>query len=121
MKTNKGWIGVDLDGTLAFYDVWRGVRHIGEPIAPLVGREKKWIAAGEDVRIFTARVGPRPQNAPDEAGVVLLTIQEWCIKHLGHLLEVTCQKDFAMRELWDDRCVQVIFNTGARADGRIDS
>lgn len=26
--------------------------------------------------------------------------------------------DFAMVELWDDRCVQVIPNTGKRADGK---
>ena len=25
----KGWIGVDLDGTLAQYDHWRGIEHIG--------------------------------------------------------------------------------------------
>jgi len=24
------WIGVDLDGTLATYDMWRGLDHIGE-------------------------------------------------------------------------------------------
>ena len=28
----SGWIGVDLDGTLAFYDMWRGMEHIGKPI-----------------------------------------------------------------------------------------
>ena len=27
----KGWIGVDLDGTLAHYDKWRGVEHVGDP------------------------------------------------------------------------------------------
>ncbi len=26
-----GWIDVDLDGTLAQYDGWKGVAHIGEP------------------------------------------------------------------------------------------
>jgi hypothetical protein len=29
-----GWIGVDLDGTLAHYDGWKGIDHIGEPIKP---------------------------------------------------------------------------------------
>ena len=28
----SGWIGVDLDGTLARYDGWRGIDHIGEPM-----------------------------------------------------------------------------------------
>lgn len=27
-------------------------------------------------------------------------------------LEVTDRKDFSMIELWDDRCIQVRFNTG---------
>jgi hypothetical protein len=46
----------------------------------------------------------------------VLTIQDWCEKHIGRRLEVTCQKDFAMIELWDDRCVQVVCNTGKRVD-----
>lgn len=120
MNAHKEWIGVDLDGTLAVFDGWKGIHHIGEPIAPMVERVKAWIAAGEDVRIFTARVGPQRQDVPDELESIRRTIQDWCIKHIGHPLEVTCQKDFAMRELWDDRCVQVVFNTGQRADGRHD-
>jgi len=28
---SKGWVGVDLDGTLAHYDGWKGADHIGEP------------------------------------------------------------------------------------------
>ncbi len=32
-------------------------------------------------------------------------------------LEITNSKDLAMLELWDDRCVQLIPNTGRRADG----
>ena len=33
-----GWIGVDLDGTLAHYGGWIGPDHIGDPIAPMVER-----------------------------------------------------------------------------------
>ena len=32
MNEDKAWIGVDLDGTLARYDGWKGIEHIGEPI-----------------------------------------------------------------------------------------
>lgn len=28
----RGWIGVDLDGTLAEYHGWKGVDHIGPPV-----------------------------------------------------------------------------------------
>ncbi len=109
-----GWIGVDLDGTLAHYDGWRGVEHIGEPIGAMLFRVKKWVADGRDVRIFTARV-----SGPEiEAELVRKTIQTWCIEHVGIELPITCSKDYAMIELWDDRCVQVEQNTGRRIDGK---
>ena len=28
-ETGKGWYGFDLDGTLAKYDGWKGIDHIG--------------------------------------------------------------------------------------------
>lgn len=102
----SGWIGVDLDGTLAHYDEWRGVEHIGAPIEPMVARVKAWLAEGRDVRIFTARV------AGNDHREALPHIQEWCWRHLGEVLLVTNAKDFGMVELWDDRCVQVESNTG---------
>jgi hypothetical protein len=39
-------------------------------------------------------------------------IVAWCKEHLGVELPVTCTKDYQMVELWDDRCVQVLFNSG---------
>ena len=40
MSGNGGWIGVDLDGTLAIYTGWKGCDHVGEPIPPMVERVK---------------------------------------------------------------------------------
>ena len=37
----KGWIGVDLDGTLAMYDGWVGVSHIGEPVPAMLQRVRR--------------------------------------------------------------------------------
>lgn len=117
----SGWIAVDLDGTLARYDGWRGIAHIGEPIAPMVERVKQWIADGKDVRIFTARVdgGEVAIAAGDMNGVahrdvpeVRRHIEEWCILHIGQKLPITNIKDYGMTELYDDRCVQVEANTG---------
>jgi len=108
----SGWIGVDLDGTIAMYGGWQGADHIGEPIPPMVERVKDWLARGIEVKIFTARV------AFDEDGSVRKSIEMWCEKHIGATLPVTCSKDYGMVELWDDRCVQVIPNTGRRADGK---
>ena len=39
-------------------------------------------------------------------------IRDWCRRHIGQVLTITCVKDFAMVELYDDRCVQVRPNTG---------
>lgn len=99
------WIGVDLDGTLAYYDGWRGAEHIGEPIPLMLARVKEWIADGRTVKIFTARAS-EPENIP--------FIKAWVEKHVGVSLEVTNIKDYGMRQLWDDRAIQVEENTGIR-------
>lgn len=101
----RGWIGVDLDGTLAHYDEWRGERHIGKPVPAMVARVRNWLATGLEVRIFTARAF---KASPD----VIRAIEDWSEKHIGQRLEVTCTKDYGMLELWDDRAVSVEPNTG---------
>lgn len=112
----NGWIGVDLDGTLAEYHGWVGATHIGKPIPKMVERVKQWLAAGQDVRIFTARVNGESPGRAEEVGPIFVAISDWCLEHLGTRLPITYKKDFGMIELWDDRCVQVIPNTGERAD-----
>lgn len=102
---SNGWIGVDLDGTLAHYDGWRGELHIGEPVPAMANRVRRWIEEGREVRVFTARVC-------DGNTDVVKAIQSWCIDNLGHKLSVTNKKDYHMLELWDDRAVQVEPNTG---------
>jgi len=103
----SAWIGVDLDGTLAFYDTWRGTEHIGAPIPAMVERVKLWLHMGKTVKIVTARVADGDPKA-------IAAIQVWCRNHLGQVLPVTNAKDFGMIELWDDRAVQVEQNTGRR-------
>lgn len=113
----SGWIGVDLDGTLAEYDGYKGPTHIGPPVPAMLRRVKRWLAAGEDVRIFTARAYYRT-GPVGEYYAALGAIRAWCRQHLGRELPITCVKDRHMRELWDDRCVQVIQNTGRRVGNR---
>ena len=106
-----GWIGVDLDATLATYNGWKGPTHIGAPIAPMVERIKQWIMDGIEVRIFTARVSR--QGSIQEVAAIRAAIGAWLVNVAGlPNLEVTNEKDYDMVELWDDRCVQVLPNTG---------
>lgn len=114
----NGWIGVDLDGTLAHYDGWNGENHIGEPIPAMVNRVKSWLSEGREVRIFTARVyepmeiGPLGIPEPMSKKHVVSLIERWCEQHIGVKLPVTNLKDYGMIELWDDRAVRVQINTG---------
>lgn len=114
---HQGWIGVDLDATLARYEKWEGIASIGDPIPAMVKRIKDWLREGIEVRIMTARVycGESGEPAGDryrDAQIARTVIEKWCAKHIGVILPVTCCKDMSMIELWDDRCVQVAPNTG---------
>ena len=102
-KQQGGWIGVDLDGTLAYYDKWRGIEHIGDPIPAMLARVQNWLEQGIQVKIFTARAGDAR---------ALPYIVAYLAKHGIPGLPITNIKDYAMIELWDDRCIQVTPNTG---------
>ena len=109
----NGWVGFDLDGTIAHYDGWKGGGHIGEPIPSMIALIRSLIGSGQEVRIFTARVySDGTKSRDNEAEAALRTIQDWCFEHIGTILPVTCVKDFAMIKLYDDRAVQVELNTG---------
>jgi len=106
--TRSPWIGVDLDGTLAADtagELWDadGNPKIGRPIAEMVTRVKRWVEGGCMVKIFTARACSQVQ---------VQAIRKWLLLRGLPDLEVTNTKDLNMVELWDDRCVQVIPNSG---------
>lgn len=129
---NRGWIGVDLDGTCFTYHEWVGWNVFGEPIAPMIERIRGWLAEGRDVRVVTARVGLPFHYHPNETfygvskrhkcrvtGVLFSdadmidAIQDLFQRHVGRRLPVQCYKDADMTQLWDDRAVQIVPNTGA--------
>ncbi len=97
------WIGVDLDGTLARFEYWYGFSHIGKPIPAMMERVHDWIAEGYKVKIFTARAAIDGAVPP---------IQAWLRRHGLEGLEITCEKDDLVLEIWDDRAIQVIVDTG---------
>lgn len=106
----RPWVGVDLDGTLAHYDHFQGAGHIGEPIPRMLKFVQGLLDDEIEVRIFTARVGL--QQDPRDIQIARSKIQEWCLLHLGQVLPVTCEKDYGMVTLYDDRCITVEKNTG---------
>jgi len=58
---------------------------------------------GIEVRIFTARASVESHIPP---------VEEWLKTHGLEGLKVTNVKDYRMLQLWDDRAIQVIPNTG---------
>jgi hypothetical protein len=103
-----GWIGVDLDGTLARYDGWKGIEHVGEMIPNMREHVQQWLRLGQTVKIFTARVACQEP----ERERVISVIQDWLEANGLPRLEVTNTKDFGMIALYDDRAVRVVFNEG---------
>lgn len=98
-----GWIGVDFDGVLAERVPGQGSRP-GKPVLPMVMRVKQWLRDGYDVRVFTVRA-----NDPQQVKLVKKWLKD---NGLGDLV-VTSNKDEGLIELWDDRAVRVVRNTGA--------
>lgn len=108
---DSGWIGVDLDGTLAKYDGFKGAEAIGAPVEAMVDHVKQLLSDGKDVRIFSARISKDPDGKAKAA------IEAWCRQYLGQALPVTQVKDDKMVKLYDDRAVQVVENKGTMVGG----
>ncbi len=104
---DEGWIGCDLDGTLAHDTGWKGPDHIGPPIPEMLERVRNWINQGRRVKIFTARA-----TTPD----AIPPIRDWLREQGLPELEITNVKDFECEEIWDDRAVEVVANTGRPAN-----
>jgi hypothetical protein len=99
----KGWIGVDLDGTLAKNVFTTNELGIGPPVPYMLKRVRHWIDSGRKVKIFTSRAGDHMEEE---------RIQQWCLLHGLPKLEITNRKDHRMIALWDDRAVGVVKNLG---------
>ena len=109
----QGWIGVDLDGTLAKYDKFEGWDKIGDPVENMVKRIQAWRKRGIVVKVFTARLSHASRalskvSYEDVANV----IKKWTKEHIGEELPVTSEKDWEMMFFCDDSAVQIKKNTG---------
>ena len=107
---------VDFDATIAEYDVGGPfVETLGAPIEMMVRRVKAWLAQDIEVVILTARV--HPCHGEESAERFKEQIREWCRINVGRELEVTHEKHPRFSEIWDDKAISVIPNTGLRVDG----
>lgn len=104
------WIGFDLDGTLAKYDGWKGIEHIGDPVDTMVIIAKLLHRIGKKIKVLTARVAPRDDGEGGDKAKKY--VEAWCRKNLGFVPEITYEKDASMAALFDDRAVAVEQNTG---------
>ena len=110
-KSGEKWVGFDIDATLAKYNGWKGLEHIGDPIPAMVLAIKQMHDAGKKVKIFTARVADK-----EDAAEARKVIESWCEKHLGFKPEITNVKDSLMEFCFDDRNVQIIPNEGVSVE-----
>ena len=78
----------------------------------MIKKVQEHLSNGELVKIFTARVNTDDEPGDEKNKKVRTAIQEWCLKHIGKVLPITCVKDYEMILLYDDRAVQIIPNTG---------
>jgi hypothetical protein len=90
----KPWTGVDLDGTLAYYNRSYSSDVIGEPVPAMMAFVKKMIKHGKRVKIFTARI-----QDPEQLSI----IKNWLKENGLPELEITNVKDFYMHRIYDDR------------------
>lgn len=96
-------IAVDLDGTLAKYDDWQGIAHIGDAVPGMLRRVKMWIRQGHKVVIFTSRA---------EKQEAVPYVKHWLSQNGLDGLEVTNKKSSQFSEIYDDRARQVVSNKG---------
>ncbi|ACN15657.1 hypothetical protein HRM2_25630 [Desulforapulum autotrophicum HRM2] len=105
---SQGWIGVDLDGTLANSERSFTLAKIGEPVPKMAELVRSMVKSGVRVKIFTARAGDTEQ---------VQLVKTWLRTNGFPDFEVTNVKDYDMIRLYDDRAVQVIANTGEIVEG----
>lgn len=108
----KGWFGIDLDETLAFYSGPAGNTPIGPAILEIMVIAKRWLREGKDVRLFTARAGFANEVPKIEA---------WLLEHELQDMQITNVKSHGMVILLDDKAREIVGNTGIIIGGLRDT
>jgi hypothetical protein len=106
----QGWIGFDLDATIAKYYNGQSKNVVGKLIdGEATKLLKKFLKEGKRCKIVTARVG---SGTPKEIAQQTKLVEKWTLKFFGVKLPVVAHKDSAMIMLYDDRATGVEPNTG---------
>lgn len=98
----EGWVGFDLDGTLAEADFHEPYvpTFIGRPIPSVVALARYVLSLDVTVKVFTARVAPPIDMV--EKREVLHAISDWTKEHIGVALTATATKDRGCLAIVDD-------------------
>jgi DNA-directed RNA polymerase beta subunit len=100
----QGWVGFDLDGTLAYSEDGEFSKDkVGKPIEDMLELARGLVASGARIKIFTARAADK-ENLP--------AVEAWLEEHGLGGTEITNVKDPGMRTLFDDRAMRVAKNKG---------
>ena len=95
---------IDLDATLAEYDGWQGVEHIGDPI-PGAQAFVAAVAEFADVVIFTTRMNA-DVNKGHEVNRLGYLIQDWLTSHKFPAVGIWCGQGKPLAAAYvDDRAV----------------
>ena len=114
----EGWVGFDLDGTIAQYTTFQGWDHIGPPVPGFVNLIKKLRAFGIPCKILTARASAESRALNDITfEQVEKVVQDWTEKYIGERLPVVTEKSASMICFFDDSAVQVNKNMGTLTAG----
>lgn len=116
-KKKWGTILLDIDGTVTDHNntvsVHEDMSSLGYPVDRMVKEVRKLLNAGEDVRIFTARTS---YTGPGRAKMIE-AIDNLCRELFGQTMPIQQSKDLWTKAIIDDVAVQIIPDTGKRADG----
>src|SRR5690349_9260242 len=96
LDDHKGWVGFDLDGTLVKWEGWKGIDHFGELIMPIVRIAREYLARGQPIKVFTARMS---EEDPVELQKFKHAYRAWSFETFGQYVPVTNIKDYHMSKL----------------------
>jgi len=98
--------GVDADGTLFKTLHPYDPNKLGAPVPGMVRRIRRWLKAGDDVIILTARMN-KVVHSPGRLRKTRLMINAVCKQLFGRQFVITAEKHPAMTDFWDNNAHRI--------------